>query len=299
MILPGESAAELSDPARALGLVEAAAPWLDIADAELVRSAVYVFHGLVAKDWSVGRSMLAGDAAHQTPPFYGQGMCHGIRDVNNLIWKLAAVDRGQADPALLDTYRSERGPHVRAVIEAAVENGRYICVLDPDEARRRDAEYRARAAEGTDVKSWRGVIPGLEAGLLDVETRPSPAVGSLLPQPLLRDDDGTWRLLDAWLGTRFAIVGIARVPDQLRTWFEGELGGTIVTGFVEPEPELLSAWFADHDCKWALVRPDRYVFGVADEPAELAELTGALREMLAGARPPTDAGDELSKLSSR
>jgi 3-(3-hydroxy-phenyl)propionate hydroxylase len=294
MLLPGESAAEMSDRTRSLELVEAASPWLDVADAELVRSAVYVFHGLVARTWSVGRVMFAGDATHQTPPFYGQGMCHGIRDVHNLLWKLALVAHNQAAPALLDTYQREREPHVKAVIEAAVENGRYVCVLDVDEARRRDEEYRAKVLEGTDVRSWRGIIPGLHAGLLDLGSIDSPAVGELIPQPRLRDGDGNWRLLDDLLGAQFAIVGIAEVSDSLRAQFEDELGGTVVTirgdgeapseaAYVEAEPGLLASWFADHDCRWAVVRPDRYVFGVAGEPSELRSMADGLRETLAGA----------------
>ena len=64
----------------------------------MVRAATYRFHGLVARAaGSVGRVFLAGDAAHQTPPFFGQGMCHGMRDVANLAWKLAAVLRGHAE----------------------------------------------------------------------------------------------------------------------------------------------------------------------------------------------------------
>lgn len=299
MLLPGEDPAAISDPARALELVSAASPWVELADAELIRSAVYVFHGLVARTWSVRRVLLAGDAVHQTPPFYGQGMCHGIRDVYNLLWKLAAIRRGEAGPALLETYQSEREPHVKAVIGAAVENGRYICLLDPEEARRRDAEYRVQALEGTDVKTWRGIIPPLEAGLLDPGIRPSPAVGSLLPQPRVRDDDSGWCLLDDLLGPRFAIVGADPVPDQVRSRFEEQLGGVVATGLDEAEPALLAAWFPDHECRWAVVRPDRYVFGVADRPAELARLVEALRKLLAGEQPATGAGEGVPQLSSR
>jgi 3-(3-hydroxy-phenyl)propionate hydroxylase len=48
-----------------------------------------------------------------TPPFLAQGMCQGIRDAANLVWKLALVRRGLADPGLLDTYQGEHAPHVR------------------------------------------------------------------------------------------------------------------------------------------------------------------------------------------
>ncbi len=99
--------------------------WITPADAELERSAVYVFRSQIAESWRRGRCLLAGDAAHQMPPFMGQGMCAGVRDAANLAWKLAAVVRG-ADSNLLDTYQSEREANVRAFIEKSVSLGRLI-----------------------------------------------------------------------------------------------------------------------------------------------------------------------------
>jgi putative polyketide hydroxylase len=64
----------------------------------------------VADDFQHGRVFLAGDAAHQMPPWGGQGANSGIADAHNLAWKLAAVLKGQATPALLTTYNSERRP---------------------------------------------------------------------------------------------------------------------------------------------------------------------------------------------
>jgi len=95
-------------------------------DAELERAACYTFHSAIAEKWRDGRLLIAGDSAHQTPPFLGQGLCAGIRDVANLAWKLAHVVRGQARPELLDSYQSERSPHVREYIELAVKLGGLI-----------------------------------------------------------------------------------------------------------------------------------------------------------------------------
>lgn len=69
----------------------------------------------VAERFQHGRVFLAGDAAHQMPPWGGQGATTGIADVHNLAWKLAAVLRGEATPALLKTYDSERLPIGRLV----------------------------------------------------------------------------------------------------------------------------------------------------------------------------------------
>lgn len=293
MVLPGEDPEEMSRPARMREIIEPTAPWLG--EPEVVRSAVYTFHGLVAESWSDGAVFLAGDAAHQTPPFYAQGMCHGIRDVRNLLWKLAAVIRGDAERSLLDTYEAERVPHVDAIIEAAVENGRYICMLDPELAARRDASYRKMMAEATDVGSFRGVIPGLGAGLLDDRAPRSTAVGQVFPQPLVRDRDGRPRLLDELLGPGFSLVAAGEAPSPAAAGLLEEIGATTVVD----EDGLLGPWFEEHGCEWALVRPDRYLFGTAAEPLELEALIARLGEMLRGERSFARSAGEEGELVAR
>ncbi|NIP13495.1 MAG: hypothetical protein GWM88_01635, partial [Pseudomonadales bacterium] len=90
-------------------------PWTPRGTYEIRRSAVYQFHAATAQSWRVGRVLLAGDAAHQTPPFLGQGLNAGMRDVINLSWKLPLVLSGAVDEGLLDSLRggagrSRRGP---------------------------------------------------------------------------------------------------------------------------------------------------------------------------------------------
>ena len=100
------------------------APWIAPHEAEIWRSASYRFHALVADDWQEGRVFLAGDSAHQTPPFLGQGMCQGLRDAGNLAWKLHLVITGQASDSLLRTYTKERRPNVVETTRLAKEIGR-------------------------------------------------------------------------------------------------------------------------------------------------------------------------------
>ena len=147
MRLPHESADELDGEDAAWRLL---APWgVHPGNAKLERHAVYSFRARWADRWRSGRALLAGDAAHLMPPFAGQGMCAGLRDAANLAWKLDLVLRGAAHEALLDSYASERAPHVSAMIELSVALGRVICVADPAEAAARDprmsAEARARS----------------------------------------------------------------------------------------------------------------------------------------------------------
>src|SRR4030095_5915807 len=111
MRLPGENLVDLNNEATAWRLL---APWgLGPENATLERHAVYTLQARWATEWRRGRLLLAGDAAHQMPPFAGQGMCSGIRDAANLAWKLDLWLRGTADERLLDTYASERIPQVR------------------------------------------------------------------------------------------------------------------------------------------------------------------------------------------
>ena len=90
----------------------------------IVRAQPYTFHALIADHWNSARIFLAGDAAHLSPPFAGQGLNSGLRDVFNLGWKLAAVVQGSFDARLLDTYFTEREPHARELIQLAVQMGR-------------------------------------------------------------------------------------------------------------------------------------------------------------------------------
>jgi 3-(3-hydroxy-phenyl)propionate hydroxylase len=123
MLKQGDDPAEVVKPENAWKFLSR---WVSPEDAEIERTAVYTFQSVVAKGWRKGRLLIAGDAAHQTPPFIGQGMCAGMRDCANLAWKLERVLRGTSNDSLLDTYETERWPNVHAFIELAVRVGAVI-----------------------------------------------------------------------------------------------------------------------------------------------------------------------------
>jgi 3-(3-hydroxy-phenyl)propionate hydroxylase len=290
MLLPGESDADVSGPDAIRRLVAPVADWLEADALEVERVAVYRFHALVAERWSTGRVFLAGDAAHQTPPFYGQGMCHGIRDVRNLLWKITAVLDDRAPEALLDTYQVEREPHVRAIIDAAVANGSYICTLDRELALRRDAELRDRMARGADVHAFRDVIPGLSAGLIDADGN-SEATGLLFVQPVTETSDGERQRFDDLLGDGFALVTMledVRGPEI--EWLTETWGARVISR--ADSDALIAAWMQEFGCVAVLVRPDRYVFGVASDRDGTTQLIDELRAAI-----PSGAGSFVPERS--
>ena len=271
MLLPGEDGAAYTSPEGAWSLIGGITPWLQESEISFERAAIYKFHALVADRWRIGRVFLAGDAAHQTPPFYGQGMCHGIRDVRNVLWKIAAVITHNADDALLDTYQIEREPHVRSVIGQSVENGRYICILDPELARQRDVEMRARAAAPTHTgRTFRDVIPGLINGILESDPRSS-AVGLLFPQPWV-GVDGKRTRLDDLLRDDWAVIRNFESP----TASSFGLPAFVIGRDLEDVDGILAEWFEAFDCDAVIVRPDHYVFGATRGPEEL---TARIREV--------------------
>lgn len=281
MILPGEDGAALGTSDAAQDLVRSVTPWLEGEPLAIRRAAVYRFHALVAEAWRSGRVLLAGDAAHQTPPFYGQGMCHGIRDVRNLTWKLRAVLRDGLDDEILDLYQVEREPHVRTIIEQSVANGRYICVLDPVEARERDTRMRELMTNpGPQApKTWRDTIPGIAAGMIEGQ---SPAVGLLFPQPWVTEISGARVRLDDVLGSEWALI--SREPQLAAP----DVQALVIGQDIQDVDGTLDAWFTAFETDAVLLRPDRYVFGIASGAPGIRALLDARAAALGESRVSVD-----------
>lgn len=254
MLKPGEAPETMLDDATIRELV---APWKCADRMQIERKAIYRFHGLVAERWRDRHVLLAGDAAHQMPPFAGQGMCSGIRDAANLAWKLAAVIQGGAADAILDSYQIEREPHVRAIIETAIAMGKVVCMLDPDAAAQRDRDMLARKAAGAQDVSV--AYPDLRGGLLS----DTPFAGSLLPQPQAPDG----RRFDTLLNGAPVLIGhdLPREADGKVQLLD------LSSATLAPFRSTLDGWLAGAGAEAALIRPDRHVFatGRADGLLEL------------------------------
>lgn len=250
MILPGESAKAVSTAESVERLL---APW-DVAGAvRIERTAVYTFRARIAEQWRKGRVLLAGDAAHQTPPFAGQGMCSGLRDAANLAWKLAAVSKGEAGAALLDTYQPERAPNLRATIDMACLMGRMVCTTSRVGAWVRDLKFGLARRLGK-LPDGPPAYPPLATGAI---VSGAAGAGSYFPQALGADGSRLDDVLGPgpWLITR---AGLEEAP-------------------MAPFADDLAAWLEAHDAEAVLVRPDRHVFGTG----EAESLRSAWQAMMA------------------
>ncbi len=265
---PGEDPQEAARPERTWQLLQR---WLGPADGELWRQSSYRFHALVAERWREGRVFLAGDAAHMQPPFLGQGMCQGVRDVANLAWKLAAVlngsVRGDAAERLLDSYGHERMAHVRELTSRIKGVGAVICERDVAKARARDAKLLAECGGVMKDTPRQDILPALGTGLLYA----SPGAGTLFPQPRLRGG----ALMDRLHGCGWRLVTDGHLA------LDAPPGVTRIDLAREPETEgVVALWMQRHGVHAALVRPDHYVFGSAADTAGAVALLAAWQTQL-------------------
>jgi 3-(3-hydroxy-phenyl)propionate hydroxylase len=258
MVKPGETAKAVLEDKFIADLLK---PWNVGGAVSIERKAFYRFYARLAKQWRAGPVLLAGDAAHQMPPFAGQGMCSGLRDAANLWWKLGdVIDKG-ADDTLLDAYQAEREPNVRGIVDMAILMGRTVCVTDPQAAAARDAAMLADRAAG---KSPDGETsyPPISAGKILIG---SAGAGSYFPQPWSQDG------LDTKLDD---ITGPGPVLFARAGALPADPGGVRAFNIADPAVafagDAIGVWLAHYGASAVLVRPDRYVFGTG-EPKQLIE----------------------------
>jgi 3-(3-hydroxy-phenyl)propionate hydroxylase len=295
-VLPGEAPESFNDPQH---LDRVLSSFVDTSGLQIQRVAIYRFHAVVAEQWRDGNVFLLGDAAHQMPPFMGQGLCAGVRDAYNFAWKLHAVLQGMANTSLLDTYGTERRPHVQTVVEHAKSFGLLIGELGLDAALERDRRLLVELASGKATTVRQDFIPGLSDGLIYKlqDGSPGPGAGRLFPQPWVSSSVLARARLDDLVRGRFYVVSTdkalaaetAKLLDTCRT-----LANSQVICLVDGEPVqekvlacaeeggLIRQWMASHGAVAAVVRPDGFAFGGARDMRELAQMLAALEASLSG-----------------
>ncbi|MBM6445264.1 MULTISPECIES: bifunctional 3-(3-hydroxy-phenyl)propionate/3-hydroxycinnamic acid hydroxylase [Pseudomonas] len=286
MVMPGETEAELSKPENMRKLLGKVLPNPD--NIELIRSRVYTHNARLAGRFRQGRVLLAGDAAHIMPVWQGQGYNSGMRDASNLAWKLSLVIKGLAADSLLDSYEQERRDHAKAMIDLSVLAGH---VLAPPK------RWQGTLRDGV---SWLlNYVPPVKRYFLEMRFKPMPQytrgalivpsekgspTGKMFIQPQVLTDAGSTVLLDEVIGENFAIIAWGCDPTWGLTAAQITQWKNLGTRFIQVLPDVqlrapsdaghdvirvgdstgrLKEWFALGNSSIALVRPDRFVAGLA------------------------------------
>ena len=195
--------------------------------------------------------MIAGDAAHLTPPFMGQGMCAGIRDASNLAWKLTSCVRNGNNDVLLSSYIEERKPNVRKFIETAVRLGDLICSKTPEHA------LSAFASDEVEKNAMRSLIPPLgQSKLSKLVGTKMPLVGTLFGQPRLING----KKMDEIFPYQPILVSSTPLKESL-----------YFVASSEDFPQL-GQILAASNLDGALIRPDRYVLTYTESRVETLQL---------------------------
>lgn len=296
-MLPHETVAEVENEERARALLQQFGP---DADAPINRICAYTFHARIADRWNQGRVFIAGDAAHLTPPFAGQGMNTGLRDAANLAWKIAAVINGRLGEKILDTYQGERRDHAWAMIRLAMNMGFVMAPRSHVQAALTRAAFRIAS-----------LIPPLRDWLAQMRFKPKPRLkrgffltgnplsqklgGTMFPQPLV-EQDGKLVRLDDVLRSGFAVLCFGAEPADLAAKLGGlpeKLGAKLVGCLprtlafaatplgvmLRDQSGEIGALLGDKPAVIVL-RPDRYV-AAAFSPEDIAAGIRAVERMIA------------------
>ena len=318
MVMPGETEAELSKPENMRKLLAKVLP--DPDRIELIRSRVYTHNARLAGRFRQGRVLLAGDAAHIMPVWQGQGYNSGMRDASNLAWKLSLVIKGLASDRLLDSYELERRDHAKAMIDLSVLAGH---VLAPPK------RWQGTLRDGV---SWLlNYVPPVKRYFVEMRFKPMPQytrgalivpsekgspVGKMFIQPKVLTDAGATVLLDEVIGENFAIIAWGCDPTWGLTAAQIAQWKALGTRFIQVLPDVqlrapsdagndvirvgdssgrLREWFARGSSSIALLRPDRFLAGLAT-PQTVGKACNELALAL-NAQPHTQVTPAVSKVA--
>jgi len=293
MTVPGDNLEDIVSESRIWELLK---PWIKPNQAEIWRAAAYRFHALVAHHWQEKRIFLAGDSAHQTPPFLGQGMCQGLRDAGNLAWKLKHVISNQADKSLLQTYTQERRPNVLTTTQIAKECGLIISERDPQKAKERDEKILAENNGGTKFILRQDLIPPLDSGLIDLN---APLAGSVFPQPTVHVFNKTNILMDEVTQPCFRLVILEEKisENELLKINQQAISSKIKIIILKSDNSnaaqtesstievietsgIVRNWLNEAGCIGAIVRPDHYVYSGIVSSSKMADCMSVLTSRL-------------------
>ncbi len=247
---------------------------------EILRAVVYSHHVRFAARWQIDRIFLAGDAAHVMPPWIGQGMAAGVRDVGNLCWKIAGVVQGDLPTSVLESYEVERQPHVRKVTKKAVFFGRVItehrqaltAVRNP--AFRLTTRLPFAGAYFKDAK-W---FPATRYQRGFFQSRKGQrAAGDQIPQPWVLDEHRKRRRLDDFLASQWRLLHLGPAEPWGQWSNANAMSFEVKPAGSNPAPNAvvdvdgtLTRWMRRKRVTVIAVRPDGIVYAAAGPSVTLA-----------------------------
>ncbi|MEU7370887.1 bifunctional 3-(3-hydroxy-phenyl)propionate/3-hydroxycinnamic acid hydroxylase [Streptomyces hygroscopicus] len=259
LLRPDDDTADFESPEHVYELLS---PFLGPDEYRVLRADVYQWQAVVAESWRKGPLFLAGDAAHEMPPHLGQGMVSGIRDALNIAWKLGRVVRGESPPELLDTYDTERKPHMTEYVKLAAQLANEVEEMEPQ---------GAEAGRQVPVTERQALRPRLGPGIRTEDD----FGGWLSAQPALADG----RRLDDVVGYRFAVLGTAECLAGLSARAKESLESLDAVS-VTADSEEAERWLKTLGAGAVLIRPDRYLYGAAASAQQLDALVNRLQTAL-------------------
>ena len=212
-------------------------PWLKKKEAKMERKTIYTFQSALAKSWKKGRIFLAGDAAHLMPPFMGQGMCAGIRDVSNLAWKISHCLKNKHDDNLLNTYQSERSSNVKEYIETTMRMGEFINAVG------KSPITSNISTDSKGRKNMKSIKPRLGSGLGNLKDK---FRGKVFPQFIIKNNKK--------LDEKFSLKPTLIISDEIKKKISSK-----IKLIRSKNIKNLELFFKKHNCKAVIVRPDRFI----------------------------------------
>lgn len=229
---------------------------------KVLRHLVYTFNARIAEKYREKAVFLAGDAAHVTPPFAGQGLATGLRDVANIGWKISECLKNHFSEELLDSYEKERLPHQKRMINLAVFLGKFMMPQSRLQA--------ALNAVFLKVISWSPLLKN-KLSLRGQNIQPiytngfikkGNKAGHYWPQPV-EIKNGKNLFWDDNLGSKFTVILSQSMATDFLSDSEIVLWKKRGAKFIElskKEQSLFSDFLDTHKKHLLIIRPDRFVY---------------------------------------
>ena len=227
--------------------------WIEKKNATIERCQVYTFRSILKKKWFKNRIILAGDSAHLSPPFLGQGMCAGIRDVAVLAWRLKGYTSDKLSTKDLINYQEERFPHVSAFIKLASEVGKIMS--NPDLLKKSENSQSMRLFDFPKPRLKKGFFYNCSLS------------GTLFPQFVESNKKS-----DDTLGYEFVFLALKEV-----SFNDHDIDNKIL--LKKTAEGFLRDWLVKNKIVALVIRPDKYIFGSATNEKNVKALVSHFYEL--------------------